>query len=122
MAYQDFIVGLTQMGYTPRELGPGRVAINYTIPAGRFAGKEIALAFKVGNDFPANPPGGPVVSPRLLPIHPKNDPHPDGGVHEAPEFGAEWEYWSRPHNTWPKTDRSVKAYMLHVQSLFATIP
>ena len=122
MAYEDFLTGLTALGYAPKELARGRVTIDYTILSGRFAGKQITLGLRVNDDFPANPPGGPLVSPRLLPINPATVPHPDGGVHEANEFGADWQYWSRPHAAWPTTDRTVRTYMLHIQSLFATIP
>jgi hypothetical protein len=123
MAYKDFVDGLHALGLQPQELGQGRILVPYRPEAGRFAGQEVKLGLTVGEDFPLQPPAGVRVSPRLFPIHPQNDlPHPDGAVHEAPDYGPDWEYWSRPHTTWQNTDRSVRVYMRHVRDLFAKIP
>lgn len=44
-------------------------------------------------------------------------------MHEAPNLGPDWEYWSRPiMAAWPNTDRTVLAYMGHVRHLFDTLP
>ena len=127
MLQQDFVDQLRAMGYTPEERGENRLAFRYTIPVGRLTGQEIWLGLVVNGDFPANPPSGPHVSPRLLPLHPCNDlPHPQGGVHESPFDGGGsgtkvWQYWSRPFHGWANTDRTVKTYMAHIRKLFATI-
>ena len=118
MPRQDFIDQLRLEGYEPQELGENRVAFPYRIPLGKFAGQEIRLGFAVNDDFPANPPSGPHVSPRLLPLNSTNV-HPAGGIHDSP-FGGEWEYWSRPFPGWNETDRSVRAYMAHIRHLFHT--
>jgi hypothetical protein len=129
MARKDFINQLEAMGYRVEDHGENRVAFRYKIPVGRFAGQEIWLGFVVPDDFPASPPTGPHVSPRLLPIHPGQDlPHPQGGVHESPFNAAtnggskteQWEYWSRPFHRWPNTDHTVKDYMAHIRNLFAS--
>jgi hypothetical protein len=123
MSYKDFVDGLKTLGFEPEEPGGGRIVFAYRIPAGRLMGTEIKLGLTVGEDFPFNPPTGPRVSPRLFPIHPGSDvPHPDGGVHEASEYGPDWEYWSRPCAGWQTSDRSVAAYMRHIRDLFAKIP
>ena len=121
MARTDFIAQLRMMGFAVEEKEGNRITFPYRIPVGRFANQEIILGFEVGDDFPANPPSGPHISPRLLPINTGSKPgHPSGAVHESPNFGPEWEYWSRPFHGWQKTDRTVKAYMRHILHLFDT--
>jgi hypothetical protein len=129
VARKDFIEQLEAMGYNVQERGENRLAFTYVVPIGRFADQQILLGLVVNDDFPVNPPSGPHVSPRLLPLHPGSDlPHPQGGVHESP-FDApvnggpkteQWEYWSRPFHGWAATDRTVRAYMTHIRSLFAS--
>lgn len=119
MARAYFLDQLRQLGYNPNDLGDGKVCFPYTVPVGRFCGQEVQLGFRVGDDFPLNPPSGPHVSPRLLPLNQSSNRHPEGGVH-ASEFGADWEYWSRPFPGWAGTDRTVKTYMAHIRHLFAT--
>lgn len=121
MAKQDFINQLTQLGYTVEDLSNNKIAFKYVIPLGRLADQEIKLGFLVQNDFPANPPSGPHVSPRLLPINPQGGSHPNCGIHESKEFGQEWEYWSRPFPDWGKTNHTVKTYMAHIKHLFETL-
>jgi hypothetical protein len=127
VARKDFVDQLTAIGYKVEERGENRLAFRYTIAVGRLAGQEIWLGLAVNDDFPANPPGGLHISPRLLPIHPANDlPHPQGGVHESP-FDVPtgggpktqiWQYWSRPFPGWSNTERTVKAYLAHIHNLF----
>ncbi len=121
MNRESFIKQFEQLGFKlsiPRE---GFVAFSFTIPVGKFAGREVTLAFHITPDAPIQPPTGPHVSPRLLAIHPGNDlQHPAGGVHESPSLGPDWQYWSRPFQGWAKTDRSAKAYMAFINRLFET--
>lgn len=119
MARQDFIDQLKTLGFAPEDLGANRVCFPYSIPVGKFIDQQIRLGFVVNEDFPANPPGGLHVSPHLLPINPSGT-HPAGGVHDNREFGAGWQYWSRPFQEWANTDRSVRVYMAHIRNLFAT--
>jgi hypothetical protein len=119
MAVQDFIDGLRNLGFEVRDLGSNRVAFPYIVPCGRFGDHAIELGFVVPSDFPLNPPGGPHVSPQLLPISGGGGAHPTGGVH-ASDFGPTWEYWSRPLSHWPSTARSVRDVMAHVRHLFDT--
>lgn len=116
MSRQDFIEGLRAEGHDVRELGGNRVAFEYTIPVGRLTGKEIELGFDANDDFPANPPHGPHIRPRLLPLKSGGE-HPSGQIHASP-FGEEWEHWSRPYEHWSRTDRTVSSYMAHIRRLF----
>lgn len=120
MGRQQFIDELTAMGYQPGSRGDNLVAFRYTIPVGKFIGKEIDLAFAVNDDFPINPPGGPHVSPCLLTLNPSGGSHPNCGVHNSP-LGEGWQYWSRPFQNWPGTKRTVRDYMAHIRHLFDTL-
>jgi len=123
MSRTEFVQQLKDMGYTVEELGGNRIAFLYEIQVGKFFGQTIRLGFEVGEDFPLTPPGGPHLSPRLLPINRNNGPHPAYGVHESPNFGGDWEYWSRPYPSppgWGGTDKKVRTYMAHIANLFAT--
>lgn len=121
MGRQEFIDQLKGMGHEVVLHDAGKISFEYEIPVGKFAGVKIKLGFVVQNDFPVNPPAsGPHVSPKLLPINTTSKVHPGGGIHESPQFGGEWEYWSRPHNDWATTDRSAKAYMAFIRRLFET--
>ncbi len=119
MAYQDFVDGLRLLGYEVRELGNNRVAFPYTVPCGRFSDQAIELGFIVPPEFPLNPPGGPHISPQLLPITGGGGAHPTGAVHNS-DFGPTWEYWSRPLLHWPSTQRTVRDVMAHIRHLFDT--
>ena len=123
MARSDFIQQLTDLGYQIQLLDPakGRLSFPYEIPVGRLIGTRIRLGFVIADDFPLNPPSGPHISPRILPLNPQYNTHPNGGVHESPDFGDDWEYWSRPFEGWAKTDRSVRTYMAHIRHLLDTL-
>ncbi len=121
MGRQDFINQLTALGYEVEDLGNSKVAFNYVIPIGRLAEQRIKLGFLVAEDFPATPPSGPHVSPRLLPLNTTVKTHPNGGIHESKQFGPEWEYWSRPFHEWPRTDHTVRTYMAFIRRLFETL-
>ncbi len=123
MAKQDFVQGLTGMGYQVEERGDDCVSFAYPIQTGTLANKTIQLGFVVPGDFPLSPPSGPHVSPSIHPLHPDQSPgHPTGGVHSAqnPHFEGDWQYWSRPYPDWPGSNRSVQAYMAHIHRLFET--
>lgn len=121
MAKQDFINQLTSLGYKVEDLGSNKIEFKYAIPIGRLADQEIKLGFLIQDDFPANPPSGPHVSPRLLPINPQSGTHPNCGIHESEQFGPEWEYWSRPFPDWGRTDHTARTYMAFVRRLFETL-
>ena len=120
MAVADFAQQLRTMGYEVTELPEARVSFPYTIEGGKFEGQEITLGFVVPPDFPLNPPTGPHIKPRLLPINTAQGLHPAYGVHESPQFGVEWQYWSRPINHWGNTQRKAADVMRHVRRLFET--
>lgn len=113
----EFEAQLRALGHSPDDRSDGRTSFLYTVGAGSFAGERIRLGLEAPPDFPRTPPGGIHMSPRILPINPGAPAHPER-VAESP-FGPEWEYWSRPMPQWPRTDRTVKAYLAYLESLFA---
>jgi hypothetical protein len=110
---------LKALGYDVKE-EVDRVSFPFKIETGKRKGEQITLGFIVNSDFMLNPPSGPQVRPRLLPIHPESAPHPVGGVHESP-FGPEWQYWSRPIKHWNETRRNAADYLAHIHRLFETL-
>ena len=120
---EEFVRQLLELGYEllplpPDPAQPGnRVAIEYVVQGGRFAGQTIKLGFEVPPDFPRTPPSGPHVSPRLLPINPGAN-HPDRAA-ESP-FGPDWEYWSRPYRGKWRGREGVSEYLAHIDHLFST--
>ena len=114
-----FMDQLRALGYQLSE-GGDRISFPFTIQTGKLAGEEITLGLLVSGDFMLNPPSGPHVRPRLLPLHPSQAPHPIGGIHDSP-FGSEWQYWSRPIPHWSETRRNAADYMAHIHRLFDTL-
>ena len=120
---QRFVDQLQGLGYES-EIRPNDIIVfNYTVEVGPLTGGRVRIGLRLPPDLPLNPPGGPCVSPRILPLHPDQSVgHPRGGVHAADDVGADFEYWSRPFPGWPNTVRSAAAYMGHIRNLFATLP
>ncbi|MGC3990192.1 MAG: hypothetical protein QM796_11020 [Chthoniobacteraceae bacterium] len=117
MKRTEFITQLGELGFEPKKcVVDGFIEFSFTIPIGKFAGQKIQLALQV---MDLNPPGGPHISPHLLPINTQSLPHPVGGIHNSP-LGAAWQYWSRPFSGWAQSDRSAKTYMAHINKLFDT--
>jgi len=119
MAAADFVDQLKSLGFDVTEHGDGKVSVRYVVESGKFVGTSIRLGFAIPGDFPLNPPSGPHISPRLLPMNNQGGPHPTHGIHDSP-FGADWQYWSRPMPNWADTKRSVRDVMAHVRHLFDT--
>jgi hypothetical protein len=122
MGKEQFIQELRTLGYCVEESVENRIIITgYAIQEGRFANTEVQIGLEIPQDFPVNPPTGPHISPRLLPLNPSGTTHNDKAV-ESP-FGNEWEYLSRPYpnNSWGKTNHTVRIYMLHVINLLKTL-
>jgi hypothetical protein len=99
------------LGLANVEIEGSWVKFDLPIPDGKFAGETRRIAAEVPADFPLNPPPGPHISPPTT--------HPAGAVH-ASALGADWVYWSRPAQGWP-SDRTVRAWVRHVRSLFAQV-
>jgi hypothetical protein len=124
----DFMAQLRQQNFEP-ELRPNEfVVFDYEVELGKHVGEIVKLGLQVPPDWPMSPPSGPFVSPRLLPISGgiTGRGRPWDAVHTANDRGLAdpdgvWEYWSRPFTAWPKTDRSVKAYLRHLRTLFDEI-
>lgn len=119
MPAQNFIDDLKALGYEPEVLSENRIAFSYVVPEGKFKDQTIKLGFEIPTDWNLTPPSGPHISPRLLPIKADAAGHPER-VAESPNFGQEWEYWSRPYPNWPNSRRTVKEYMKYIRHLFET--
>lgn len=117
MPSPEFIEQLKEAGYQPESFGDNRVVFDYKVEVGRFKGNTVKLGFEV-QDFPLSPPSGPHINPRILPINPSAEKHPER-VAESP-FGPDWEYWSRPYHDWHKTSKTVIAYLRHIRNLWET--
>ncbi len=90
----------------------------HNILTGRLAGQVVRVAVPVQPDYPATPPGGLYISPRLVPpadmgrlsIHDRSN--------ETAGLGGEWEYWSRPipPGTW-KPENGARRLVVHWNSV-----
>jgi hypothetical protein len=123
------VAGLRALGYevddtnTPQQLqGHVLVRVKYRIRFGNHAGQTCTIAFIAPPDFPASSPGGIYVHPSLRPLNQTSE-LPHGGVSDAtPLFGEQgWQYWSRPHDAWPQSERNARAWMKHVDRLFTHV-
>jgi len=126
-AVAEFAAQLRECGYTP-ELRPNNLFLfDFEVELGKHIGETVKLGLQIPDDWPASPPSGPFVSPRLLPISGSTGRgRPWDAVHTVDGRGLEdptgvWQYWSRPFTAWPKTDRSVRAYLRHLRTLFGEI-
>lgn len=122
---QTFLIGLQRMGYQPHLLQgkPDHIVFDYAVETGSKAGAHVRVGLIVPPDFPASPPSGPHVSPRVFPINTAGA-HPHGRIwaDQARPFadgeGGEWEYWSRPCSDWATRPKTVAAYMNHLWNLW----
>lgn len=103
---QAHLLGLTRVGREGR-----RVMFDLEVPDGSYAGQTRRVCAEVPDDFPLAAPPGPHISPATI--------HTGGAVQASP-IGPDWTYWSRPMPNWA-ADRSVKAWVRHVRSLFAQV-
>jgi hypothetical protein len=80
-------------------------------------GREVKVGLEIPSDFNVTCPTGPHISPRLIPLNPGGTGN--DRATETPNFGADWEYLSRPfgeqQQRWNKTKRTVKDYVRHVK-------
>jgi hypothetical protein len=116
MSQQNFIDELKARGHDVH-VRDNLVTFRYVVPLGRFESQAITLGFEVPGDYPLTCPSGPHVTPCLLPMN-GNGEHPLGKILESKQFGAEWQYWSRPFLEWNKTKKNAKEYLAHVRHLF----
>jgi hypothetical protein len=123
-----FVDQLEALGYDTEVLPGDVVVFTYEVEVGPLADRSVKLGIKPPPDFPVTPPGGPLISPRILPLNTDGSAgHPLGAVHPAETGGladpeGEWEYWSRPIQNWPESTRDAKAYLCHIRTLFSTLP
>lgn len=126
MGIDIFKKQLMEMGFEPKERGNDCLSFSYKILCGKEEGRIIELGLHIPPQFPDIPPSGPHITPHLLPLNTNGGSHPLGGVHSSQNrhrdaFNATWQYWSRPFNGWASTDRSVKAYLRHINHLMDTL-
>jgi hypothetical protein len=117
-----FIQGLKELGYDPQDRGGNRVSFQYTIGAGRFKDRSIAVGIEVPPDFNVTCPSGPHISPRLIPMN--LQAQDNSRAAESP-FGTDWQYLSRPfldqQAGWNRTKREVKTYLRHVKRILEAL-
>jgi exonuclease VII small subunit len=120
---EAFFAGLTALGHKPEVVKdkPDHLYFAYEVQTGEFAGKKVQLGFVVPLDFPLSAPTGPHVSPHIHPIN-SGGLHPTGCIQDSPPFNGvgsdRWQYWSRPHQQWGSTKKTVAAYMSHIWKLW----
>lgn len=75
---------------------------DYTILTGRFGGQVVRLAVPVAPDYPATPPGGLYISPRLIAPAEMAGLNIHERTAETEGLAGDWQYWSRPipSGTW----------------------
>jgi hypothetical protein len=117
---EEFERQLREMGIEPHAgQGDNRVVFDYVVSEGRFTGTQIRIGLIVPPEFSRTPPGGPHVSPRLLPMNPSASDHSTKTAES--EFGPEWQYLSRPYRGAWTGRKGVADYLAHIDHLFATI-
>jgi hypothetical protein len=119
---EAFSAGLKELGYEVEDKGDNRLAFKYAIGAGRFKDQTITVGLEVPLDFNVTCPTGPHISPRLIPI---SGAMSNERSADSPNFGAEWQYLSRPFGDqqkgWGRTNRTVKAYLRHIKRILETL-
>lgn len=116
---EEFERELKELSIEPYPGQPdGRVVFDYVVREGRLAGNHIRIGLIVPPDFSRTPPGGPHISPRLLPMNPSAQNHPDKTAES--EFGPDWQYLSRPYRGAWTARKGVADYLAHIDHLFAT--
>jgi hypothetical protein len=115
---EEFARQLKELDCNNVTIAGNHVVFDYTVPGGRLKGRDIRLGFEVPPEFPRNPPGGPHLSPRHLPMNPGATGHPER-VADSNIFGGDGQYLSRPFPAW-KGSETVSRYLAYVDHLFQT--
>jgi hypothetical protein len=120
---EAFATELKALGFNAADLGENRLAFKYVIGEGRFKDQAITIGLEVPPDFNVTCPTGPHISPRLIPIN--TGALGNDRAAESPNFGAEWQYLSRPFGEqqmgWGRTNRTVKAYLRHIKRILEVL-
>lgn len=117
---EEFERQLREMGIEPHAGQPDhRVAFDYVVSEGKFAGRQVRIGLVVPPTFARTPPGGPHISPHLLRMNPSGPDH-SSKANES-EFGSDWQYLSRPYRGGWTGRKGVNDYLVHIDHLFATI-
>lgn len=80
----------------------------FEVIGGRFTGQIVQVAVPVPDDFPATPPGGFYVSPKIVPADQMAALNVHDRSNETAGIPGDWQYWSRPipPGTWKPTNPS----------------
>ena len=119
---------LAALGFEPQVFESGEtvaghqsvVAFPYTVPTGRFRGKE----FTVGVSTRCEAVGYPEIPPHWIFISPSITDTHDGGNHGTVRFGdREWVALSRPPGPfWDQVDeKGMRAYLDHLNRVWHRI-
>lgn len=111
---EEMEIQLHKLGFQTERPMQGMVAFPFIIRHGRFRGKEVWIALDA-QQFPNIPPHGPYFKPQL--IKESGRPHPMGGIHYQNKPSPQWEHWSRPIKDWNNTEKTMKVYLAHIQSI-----
>ncbi|WP_148615481.1 hypothetical protein [Nocardioides rubriscoriae] len=116
MPSQHLVDDLRTSGYDASLVvssGAEFIVFDYLIPVGGLIGQTVRIGLQAP-DWPVNPPGGVMVSPRIQ--------HPGDDAHHASPLGADWIYWSRPFPDWAVGTRTLDEYLTHLRTLFFQFP
>jgi hypothetical protein len=117
--HEEFARQLREMDIEPYPNQVGNhIVFDYLVPAGKYRGSQIRIGLEVPSDFSRTPPGGPHISPRLLPMNPNAAGHPDKTADSS--FGTDWQYLSRPYRGVWSARKGASDYLAHIDHLFAT--
>jgi len=119
MGRSEFIDELKARVGDVQDHGNGRVSFAFMPEFGRCVGQAFRIGYEIPIDYPASPPSGVHVLPRIFPNCPGTK-HPSDGISDSP-LGPEWHFWSRSMPHWKETKRSVKDVLDHLWRLFDTL-
>lgn len=118
MANQELENQLTKAGFKTTRYSNEFVSFEFDIPTGRFRGQKIEVALDAPQ-FPLIPPSGPYIKPHLLPMNGTGGKHPFDGIHDRKMPNEEFQYWSRPCNSWGSCEKKdINTYMAFMRTLF----
>jgi hypothetical protein len=109
---------LIAAGYKATRHSNDFISFEFDVPHGRFKGRKIEVALDAPQ-FPLIPPSGPYIKPHILPINGSGNKHPFDGIHDRKQPTEEFQYWSRPCNSWNGCEKKdIKTYIAFLRTLF----
>ena len=114
---EEFARQLRELGFDVTCRDGNRVTFPHELAGGTRAGAAVTLGFELPPEFPRTPPGGPHLSPRVFPMNPNANAHPEKVLDSG--FGPDWQYLSRPYPGW-RGRETVATYLAYIERLLAT--